>query len=310
MRAYKTPLSFILAALLVTALLLPLGCAKKKTGNEQAVPEGESVNVTAEPSSSPEPAYTVLAIRSAVSGVPYYDIGETDIRSIEKDLVGTKKTIEFAGREFKLEYKLTHTRIVGDYTVREYRVLGGDERSYIFLLPDDTVCAVRTVTFRIDISRAESTDEIRQICENTLKDHVDFSSFEYCDAYDPSDTYDRYEFNWNNKINGVALPGYVSLTIDRKGQVGFLFLWNTVPAFSKETPEELNMDAFMPSVEDKLKEIYGENLNSFKMSPEASMSAYKGHYCIIRTAEVDFKSKYDAHDHGEYQLVILLDHND
>jgi hypothetical protein len=293
MKAYKTPLSFILAALLVTALLLPLGCAKKAPEAEQTA--GDPVDITGEPtaeqSGSPKIPCKVLTFASSDSIYVFPDGSPTGTRDFaDESKIGTKKTIKFAGKSFSLVYKSSIQNYSLNNVYDVYDLVGYDHSDYewdfknrVSLRQDGSVVSFLTNSSKpivmLDIKWDDSEQTGRAAVEDALKNDIDFSRyecFETEDKYVSPDGY-SYSFRWYNKKNGNETDDYCRVNVF---EGGITHVGTCYPSYDWDSiTDEISFTDSLSAIEDKLREVYGESLLEHEIIGY-TLSTFEGQPCF------------------------------
>ncbi|MBR0135034.1 MAG: hypothetical protein IJM18_02435 [Clostridia bacterium] len=314
MKTHKSILSAVLVLLLMFSFSLPLGCAKKASGNEQgsAAPHASSAD---DPADSTEASARDKKVRvlnidyggsSGMYGRHGFDAEEGVIESYDESKAKEAKTLDFAGNHYELEYLNTYYYTIGNYTVDYYSVKGHEYNAFLF--PDGrlkTLVSDPIITIEIDPHAAP--EEARRAVENALGDEIDFSLFEYCDVKqgaktDPDSGFFSYTILWYNKKGDIMTDGYVQIKVHQDGDISIVKLPTDCKLDS--VPDDIRFDDYVPAMEEKLDEIYGEELVSYDLT-YCMLTNYGGTPGIFCYLDVYLNSGYDEPLSEICELVIL-----
>lgn len=204
------------------------------------------------------------------------DIPYEGSMTVDKNKVGDRKTIEFAGRTYELEYEYSFLRVVGNTVFEQYAVTGGGaldgrgRKCFARFLPDGTLyelvsCPIVTV----DIGPGESGESIRGKVMEALKDEIDFSGYEKSLVTEPSADYPDglYRFCWYKEKAGFMRDDTILISVYADtGEVCSVGLKNAVDMGLDDLPDDIDANDYLPLIEAKLNEIFGGELVEYELS--------------------------------------------
>ena len=123
-----------------------------------------------------------------------YDITKTIIETVDESKVGTEKTIEFMGKQYKLLYDRTYKGILLNTSADDYKIVESgdkqdDELGSVSLLFDDTVYSILAhPIIMLDIQNCKSGEEVKALVEESLKDEIDFAKYNDCTIKEPDES--------------------------------------------------------------------------------------------------------------------------
>ncbi|MBR4435452.1 MAG: hypothetical protein IKS90_05070 [Clostridia bacterium] len=286
----------------------------------------EAATIPPDPTIVPEEASTtrVLTIGSGSHRGMHlfqYDINNSFRETVDKELVGDKKTIEFAGKKFELVYRTTITAPMTLGTAYEYDIIGGRTGfEFARFLPDGTLIDLSTESFglgTVSIPKNAKGEDVRDavaeaLKEEALKSGIDFSDFEYCDIRLPEvyedGTMSSYQFYWYNKLNGIKIYSGVMVFVDGYGKIESVSLGAGLGKYYSSVPNDVSIEKYVPDVEKKVREFFGHTLVDFKIwsDPRPMIACLNGEPCLWYTVSVKY-----IHDDGQpwdeaIEIAVML----
>ena len=224
-----------------------------------------------------------------------YDYSSDRSAKEDESRTGETRTVEFAGKEYDIVYKETASFVIGDYTVDRYGIVTDDSGTAqsgtdVSLLPDGTLGSI----WVFDGSLAQITpkdnmthEEMLAAVADVLKDEVDFSRFEYSKVFDPDpeNAQPDYTLVWYNETNGLEHDDSIGILMDVDGNICRVLVKNRMVLGLDEAPE-LKLDDYLPAIEAKLSEIYGE-VKSYSFR-STMLTVIEGSPCIFCKGDVEF----------------------
>lgn len=211
---------------------------------------------------------------------------------------GEKRTIEFAGREYELSFIRRVSFVVGDYTVDEYEIVSDDPalkdvRTLVRLLPDGSIGQIALLygtLASINIKKNKSEKKMAAAVAEALKSEIDVSGFEHFKVSKPDKEKRIYDYSvrWYNETNGLEHGDSVTVSLDPEGNIfRVLMKCNAVRGLDKAP--ELKLEDYLPAIEAKLAEIYGE-VKDYEFRSEL-LTIVEGSPCIFCKGDVEFESE-------------------
>ncbi|MBR5714919.1 MAG: hypothetical protein IKX58_09120, partial [Clostridia bacterium] len=241
-----------------------------------------------------------------------YDIQKIIIQTIDKNKEGKEKTIEFAGKQYKLRYDKTVEYYLLNTTVDEYRIIKEDaeqeERCCVRLLPDDTIYTIADhPILSIDIKEGESGEKVKAKVENALKDEIDFDEYEYCRIDEPDDSagFYYYCFVWRNVKGNIVRGDTVSVAVKYDGDITVIWMKNKVDNGYDTLPDDLSLDDYLPQIESKLKKIYGEAFVDYEVK-SSFVGNIDGNLCIICDVDANYNDKQNEKTYDQIELAVFI----
>lgn len=280
----------------------------------------ETETIPPDPTIVPEEASTtrVLMIGSGAHiGMQLfqYDINNSFRETVDKKLVGDKKTIEFAGKKYELVYRETRTVLMSLGTVYDYEIIGETDFNHVSFLPDGTlvdICSYSLGLGSVSIGKNAKGEDVRDAVLKALKDEIDVSDFECCNITLPTvyedGTLSSYDIVWYNQINGIHVSGGVSVSVEADGKITSVSMGNKLGNDYSSVPNDVSIEKYVPDVEKKVREVFGDALVEFKIynSPLTSITHVYGEPCLCYFVGVKY-----IHDDGQpwdeaIEIAVML----
>ncbi|MBR0135032.1 MAG: hypothetical protein IJM18_02425 [Clostridia bacterium] len=208
----------------------------------------------------------------------------------DESKIGTKKTIKFAGKSFSLVYKSSIQNYSLNYVNDMYDLVGYDHSDYewdyknrVSLRQDGSVVFFNTNSdmpfVMLDIKRDDSEQTVRAAVEDALKNDIDFSRYECFETEYKYVSPDggNYRLSWYNKKNGIKTGDHCVVFISDGGIFGVVigrpsYDWDSIT-------DDISFDDYLPAIEDKLREVYGESLLEHEIIGY-TLSTFEGQPCF------------------------------
>ncbi|MBR5714922.1 MAG: hypothetical protein IKX58_09135 [Clostridia bacterium] len=325
--------NLILASSILTAAIAFSSCAPAKTEADDVTESINPTEVTA--LASPETNNTeyadlpdstecveasdenVLLIYNGMDGYSEfdysYDITKTIIETVDESKVGTEKTVEFMGKQYKLLYERSRYGVLLSIKVDNYKIVEAegeyaDEIGYIDLLPDGTIYSITAnPIFSIDIQSCKSGEDVRALVEESLKDEIDFSKYEHYSIAEPDEeaAFYFYSISWNNSIDNITLCDSAAVMVDTEGGIRGIRMKDRVDFGYDTLPDDLSLDDYLPQIESKLKKIYGEAFADYEVK-SSFVGNIDGNLCIICDVDADYNDKQNEKTYDQLELAVFI----
>ncbi len=242
-----------------------------------------------------------------------YDITKTIIETVDESKVGTEKTIEFMGKQYKLLYERTRYGVLLSIKVDDYKIVEAegeyaDEIGYIDLLPDGTIYSIiANPIFSIDIQSCKSGEDVRALVEESLKDEIDFSKYEHYSIVEPDEeaAFYFYSISWNNSIDNITLCDSAAVMVDTEGGIRGIRMKDRVDFGYDTLPDDLSLDDYLPQIESKLKKIYGDAFVDYEVK-SSFVGNIDGNLCIICDVDADYNDKQNEKTYDQIELAVFI----
>ena len=245
-----------------------------------------------------------------------YDVNDWYSVTVDKELVGDKKTIEFAGKKFELVYRETVTILMSLGTVYDYEIIGGG--TYLNrarFLPDGTLVSISAEALglgTVSIPKNAKGEDVRDAVLKALKDEIDVSDFECCNITLPTvyedGTLSSYDIVWYNQINGIEVSGGVSVSVEADGKITSVSMGNKLGNDYSGVPDDVSIEKYIPNIEKKVREVFGDALVDFEIynSPRPYIVCVYGEPCLRYLVGVKY-----IHDDGQpwgegFYVAVML----
>ncbi len=216
-----------------------------------------------------------------------YDYSESIHMEADESKIGQKKSVSFAGKEYNLIYKETIDYVVNDFTVDSYEIVSDDpgfeqSKTSAKLLSDGTLVsiwihdgAIAQITFDKDMGH----EEIAASVADALKAEIDVGAFEHVDVVDPDPEKleNNYSITWYNETSGLTHRDYIWVKMDPDGRICSVWMTNRA-IHNLEDTSELKLDDYIPAIEAKLHDMYGD-YTSYELK-SSSLTVVEGSPCI------------------------------
>ena len=325
--------NLILASSILTAAIAFSSCAPAKTEADDVTESINPTEVTA--LASPETNNTeyadlpdstecveasdenVLLIYNGMDGYSEfdysYDITKTIIETVDESKVGTEKTVEFMGKQYKLLYERSRYGVLLSIKVDNYKIVEAegeyaDEIGYIDLLPDGTIYSITAnPIFSIDIQSCKSGEDVRALVEESLKDEIDFRKYEHYSIAEPDEeaAFYFYSISWNNSIDNITLCDSAAVMVDTEGGIRGIRMKDRVDFGYDTLPDDLSLDDYLPQIESKLKKIYGEAFVDYEVK-SSFVGNIDGNLCIICDVDADYNDKQNEKTYDQLELAVFI----
>lgn len=331
MKKFNACISLILAVIMM-AIILPACTSSEPPASPAAkTPEAtEAAEITAEPASArpieeteapaetekPNPAADarVLAVfePSVLEFDPSsYDLGFPVTEYVDGSMAGEEMTFEFAGKQYDLVYTSTFNLLYRSSVFCDYELKQPNEikDSTFRFLPDGTpvsMLMIDSAFVTVDIDENADVDSVRAAVEDTLRDELDFDRYECFKL--TKDEFETYELFYYNELDGIQMADWLEISVSKDGRVYSITMNYNIDFGFGSLPEELNFEDYLPSLEARIKKLYGSKYAGYTIK-RTELTAVEGTPCIYCYVLVDYFTRMSkTGTMEEYcELAIMLD---